>query len=227
MALTMEEMAAHHIAVIQKHTPHGPYVLGGYCIGAIVAAEVARQLVVKGETVHHVLMIDPTSFDSRLLRRIWPVVDTIGNILKWDLQKKIHCFDRYGVSLNRWTKKSFRSKFGGILNRLGLKSRIDSTEVAEEENDAGDDGDILDSLDYEVYMLAFRRYTLRPLSVPTTLYLPKENPPARAEWTKHAHEIFPIVTLETVPGNHRTCIIEHTSALVDKMKKTLDGLKGP
>jgi hypothetical protein len=27
-----------------------------------------------------------------------------------------------------------------------------------------------------------------------------------------------------VPGNHHTCIVKHSSALADKMKKTLDGL---
>jgi hypothetical protein len=33
------------------------------------------------------------------------------------------------------------------------------------------------------------------------------------------------LTVEMVPGNHITCITQYASALVDKMKTTLDGLQ--
>jgi thioesterase domain-containing protein len=48
-------------------TPHGPYVLGGYCIGAVVAMEIARQLTKKGEVVAHLLLVDPSFVSGPLL----------------------------------------------------------------------------------------------------------------------------------------------------------------
>ena len=40
----VEDMAAHYIREIRTVARHGPYLLGGYCFGGIVAFEMARQL---------------------------------------------------------------------------------------------------------------------------------------------------------------------------------------
>lgn len=47
----LEEMAAHYIKEIKTVQPVGPYQIAGYCFGAIVAFEMARQLEVQGERV--------------------------------------------------------------------------------------------------------------------------------------------------------------------------------
>jgi thioesterase domain-containing protein/acyl carrier protein len=47
----MEDMAAHYLDEIRSVQPKGPYYLGGYCYGAIVAFEMAQQLIRKGEEV--------------------------------------------------------------------------------------------------------------------------------------------------------------------------------
>jgi amino acid adenylation domain-containing protein len=41
---TIEAMAAYYVAEIRKIQPHGPYRIGGYCFGGIVAVEMAQQL---------------------------------------------------------------------------------------------------------------------------------------------------------------------------------------
>ena len=51
-------MAAHYVAEIERHQPHGPYRLGGYCVGGGVAFEMARQLRTRGETVERLFLID-------------------------------------------------------------------------------------------------------------------------------------------------------------------------
>ena len=118
--LTLEEMAAYHITAMQQRTPHGPYLLGGYCIGATVAMEMARQLVAKGEKVTRLLLIDPPLWGAPWLRVSWIFVDKLGAILGWDLQKKIYYFDRYAVSFSRWLKKPLRSKLTTLCRRLGI-----------------------------------------------------------------------------------------------------------
>ncbi len=55
---TIEAMARDHVRAIQAIEPSGPYVLGGYCLGGVVAFDVARQLEEAGQTVLHVAMIE-------------------------------------------------------------------------------------------------------------------------------------------------------------------------
>jgi acyl transferase domain-containing protein/thioesterase domain-containing protein len=55
---TFEEMAHDYIAEIRGVQPHGPYLLGGFSGGGLVAYEMARQLVAAGETVAEVIMLD-------------------------------------------------------------------------------------------------------------------------------------------------------------------------
>jgi thioesterase domain-containing protein len=48
---TVEEMASYYISEICRIQPHGPYFLGGYCLGGIIAFEMAQQLLRRGERV--------------------------------------------------------------------------------------------------------------------------------------------------------------------------------
>jgi amino acid adenylation domain-containing protein len=47
--LSVQAMAAHYIAEIRKVQPTGPYYIGGYCFGGLVAHEMAHQLRAQGE----------------------------------------------------------------------------------------------------------------------------------------------------------------------------------
>jgi thioesterase domain-containing protein/acyl carrier protein len=48
-----------YLAGIRRVQPTGPYYLAGYCIGGILACEMARRLRARGEDVRTVIMIDP------------------------------------------------------------------------------------------------------------------------------------------------------------------------
>ena len=54
----VEEMAADHIEAMRAVQPRGPYLLGGHCIGAMVALEMALQLQRRGERVALLAAID-------------------------------------------------------------------------------------------------------------------------------------------------------------------------
>jgi amino acid adenylation domain-containing protein len=47
--LRVEDMATRYIAAMRSVQPHGPYRMGGYCFGGVVAFEMARQLEAQGE----------------------------------------------------------------------------------------------------------------------------------------------------------------------------------
>jgi len=58
----VEEMATHYLEEIQQFQPHGPYYLGGFCLGGQVAYEMAQRLRKQGESVALLAMIDTYNF---------------------------------------------------------------------------------------------------------------------------------------------------------------------
>jgi acyl-CoA synthetase (AMP-forming)/AMP-acid ligase II/thioesterase domain-containing protein len=57
--VSIVEMAAGYVDDIRSVQPHGPYVLGGFCVGGAIAFEMASQLEVAGETVAALILLDP------------------------------------------------------------------------------------------------------------------------------------------------------------------------
>jgi thioesterase domain-containing protein len=54
----VEQMATEHVADIRTAQKEGPYYLGGFCFGGLVAFEMARKLVAQGDRVAFVGLID-------------------------------------------------------------------------------------------------------------------------------------------------------------------------
>jgi acyl-CoA synthetase (AMP-forming)/AMP-acid ligase II/acyl carrier protein len=55
---SIKQMAAAYIQAIRALQPEGPYLLGGFCAGGIVAYEMAQQLTAAGACVAQLVMID-------------------------------------------------------------------------------------------------------------------------------------------------------------------------
>ncbi|HEY1673620.1 MAG TPA: amino acid adenylation domain-containing protein [Streptosporangiaceae bacterium] len=58
---TMEAVAAAHLQAIQAVQPKGPYRLGGFCNGGLLAYEMARQLERQGERVEFLGLVNPSA----------------------------------------------------------------------------------------------------------------------------------------------------------------------
>lgn len=56
----MEEMAADYVAAIRAVQPHGPYLLGGWSVGGLVALEMAQQLRAQRERIETLMLLDTT-----------------------------------------------------------------------------------------------------------------------------------------------------------------------
>lgn len=56
--ISVRMLALEYVALIQSVQPHGPYVLGGFSIGGVIAHEVARLLQARGESVRLLVMLD-------------------------------------------------------------------------------------------------------------------------------------------------------------------------
>lgn len=55
---SIEGMAARYLEEIRARQPQGPYRLGGFCIGGMLAFEMARQLSTQGESVPPLMFLD-------------------------------------------------------------------------------------------------------------------------------------------------------------------------
>jgi thioesterase domain-containing protein len=58
---SLEEMAAAYVDELMSLQPEGPYFLGGFCFGGLLALEAAQQLSSAGEEVALVIMIQTTN----------------------------------------------------------------------------------------------------------------------------------------------------------------------
>ena len=56
--VSIPKMASLYLAEIRRRQPHGPYSLLGYPVGGIIAYEAARQLIVAGEAVERLYLVD-------------------------------------------------------------------------------------------------------------------------------------------------------------------------
>lgn len=61
---SIPEMASRYVADLRSHQPAGPYRIGGTCMGAHVAWEMASQLQRLGETVETLVVIDAAAPDN-------------------------------------------------------------------------------------------------------------------------------------------------------------------
>jgi thioesterase domain-containing protein len=79
---SLAEMATDYVAAVRDVQPRGPYLLGGYCMGAPVAVEIARRLEEDGERVAMLVLLDPRFRQPEGLRyREWQVRRDLG--LAW------------------------------------------------------------------------------------------------------------------------------------------------
>lgn len=92
---SIETMAAAHIKSMRTVQPEGPYRLGGWCNGGLVAYEMARQLHAAKQVVDLLVLIDPMYLGYRSRRRLLRVViSRLGGLLGLAADKQLDCFIR-------------------------------------------------------------------------------------------------------------------------------------
>ena len=93
---TPEAMAADYLQALRSVQPEGPYFLGGFCGGGLLAFEVAQQLRAQGQEVRLLVLIEPRAgpdffrmVGSRLIGRF---VNGLGFGLRLSQDKRLALF---------------------------------------------------------------------------------------------------------------------------------------
>ena len=160
-----EHVASNYIDAIRKIQPHGPYMLGGYCLGGTIALEMAQQLHDAGESVGLVAMIE----DYNVLAMRWPLADRHLLINRLFLNPYFHLqnmfaaegtakFDFFLEKLRvevRRVKVSLRGAWAGVRHRMqpGEASPAPRAKLA------------------DMYENALTNYDVQPYSGELTLFL--------------------------------------------------------
>jgi thioesterase domain-containing protein len=83
---SVESLAEYYAEALVRFQPTGPIVLGGYCVGAIVALEMAKNLRARGREVGPLVVIDGVPENTgvplpRWTPRYW--LDLVRNLRGW------------------------------------------------------------------------------------------------------------------------------------------------
>jgi thioesterase domain-containing protein len=224
----IEELAARKRRALQERQPHGPYLLGGFCVGAVVAYEVARQLEAAGEEVATVLLIEPEIGDI-LTRSHLRAVDCLA-IRPRPAREKVNAFLRGVKKIERlrhvwrspWSeKKSFAVKNTKKLLPKRFRPSISDNEPQDEAvQTAGNRDWLLGAYHWVLTSYVPKRYYGRVTMLLTDEQF-DQTPFILKQWQKAA----PQIRVERIPGSHMSCITTHLDEISRKIRAEIDAVR--
>ena len=225
---TFEEMATAHLATLRRVQPEGPYLLGGYCNGGLMAYEMARQLHAQGQRVDLLLLIDPDAPARH--RWVRMAVSHLCDLMGIDQEKQL----AYFLSLQhlyRYLRFSHyrRSKIAELLGvvkpgearhklgnediaaplRLKLKAFFPHVETLRQE--------YLNLYDWSATDYAPELYAGN-----ITFFWTSEEPWRPVGWQKVVQAKKHEVEIYTLPGNHITSRTEHLPIMAEHLRTCLN-----
>lgn len=107
---TIEDMAAVYVREIRKVQPHGPYFLGGYCMGGVLAFEMAQQLQAAREQIGLLALVDTVNSSE---------------VPEWFWAKSIYLAERGLFHLENFLQLDLTGKAGFLREKLdSLRTRM-------------------------------------------------------------------------------------------------------
>jgi acyl transferase domain-containing protein/thioesterase domain-containing protein len=168
----VEEMAADYIRQLSAVQPHGPYRLGGYCLGGVVALEMADQLKASGEQVSLVALIESYNLNvvnrkglMRELRRL-PGVYLLQDL--WFHAANVF----FAANKSRW--KFFREKWNIEMARADVRFRA-LYHSMKSKNGAGAESKYPHLIAKKINDRAAVEYVPKPYSGRVAVFKPKLN----------------------------------------------------
>jgi amino acid adenylation domain-containing protein len=209
----VSEMAALYLEEIRQVQPAGPYRLGGWSLGGVIAFEMARQLRAAGEEVELLAMLDSSP-------SIAGGVDLAG--MPDDVSLLL---DIVAYVANLWNKPDL-SASRDELEALAPEARLDFVLDLLREADFLPQGVGRDRLHrvldvYRANGLAVRGYELSSYAGPLTLFKAAEGPasPDAFGWSEL---VAGGVEVETVPGHHLNLLAEpNVRTLAERLRHRL------
>ncbi|MBV9618842.1 MAG: alpha/beta fold hydrolase [Verrucomicrobia bacterium] len=219
---TIEQMAAAHLEAIRTVQSTGPYVIGGFCLGAIVAYELAQQIVARGEIVEMLVLIDAEPQDKPL-QVVRHLCEISAGVFRWDDRTQLARFRKWALLRTKfdwWWKLDLREKVRSVIRktRNPIKPALAHQPAATSavQDPRMPERDVASS-----FLWAASGYRPKPYRRPMSVLL-SEDLLGRGDhldraWRRLAQkaEVFQL------KGSHLECITAHVSSLAETIDRCL------
>ncbi|MDQ2903649.1 MAG: thioesterase domain-containing protein [Chloroflexota bacterium] len=221
---TIEAIAATHLESLRRIQAEGPYSLGGWCNGALMAYEMASQLHAQGQVVDVLVLMDGMVPGRH--RRVRSVISRLCGLLRLGQEKQLDWFlivhhvyrylhfPRYRQLKNaeqmgtttQGEHSQRRGKVGFRLPRLGaLFTRAETLRRGYS----------------EVFEWVAAGYAPDLYPGKITFFWASEEPGLPGEWREVVQAKEGEVEMHFIPGNDLTCRTEHLPALAECLRECL------
>lgn len=229
---TIEAMARDRLAEVRALRPRGPYLLGGYCNGALVAFEMAALLEAAGERVEALVLI---AADGSNVRFRW--VKTLANVvsglagenaalrekrtLRW--LRKMRIFEAFQAHYAQAARALAKEPLGVQMQRVAHKAgrlagrlmpgrrKILEPALPDERTPVA-----------AAYEDALAGFVPRRFGGNASLLWPQDDPMngATAGWAR----VCARLEVQIIPGGHHDCITrdQHLLAIAEALRPILD-----
>ena len=209
---TVEAMARDYVALIRQTHPVGPYALGGFCAGGLVAFEMARQLVAQKDTVSDVVLIDCSGANAGMSRLAEAVV-ALGTFCKIPESRYLSAL----AALGRLALRIRRAR--RFLRASGVRASYRRVLSGPAGGNAGEERLPLEAAWRKIQAAYIhRRYSGRVTLMSVNSETPAEMA-SRRGWRAVARSV------EVIPlrGTHLACIAENVDETAAKVGDVLSG----
>jgi thioesterase domain-containing protein len=206
-------MAARHLQTLVARQPGGPYRLGGYCNGGLVAYEVARQLAARGATVERLVLIAAAP-DLRLagLRRL---LDRAAWGLGMAPERPSELFGRLRAFLTAAGERAPRDRLAFALHKLARRLPPRRWRDPASKPD-------LQAMD--LYYRAVMAYVPGRFPGRVAVLWPADEPsPTPGDPGREWRALAPAVEVHPIPGDHDTAVLRHADLVGERLARCLTG----
>jgi len=220
---TVEAMAADRLAAVRAIRPHGPYLLGGYCNGGLVALEMARRLQAEGERVEVVVLVEARA-PGPGIRALHRAADTLGRLIGLPVGARARLFAGLErVSDEMVATPRYYSARARLLARSGLRGQAAflRRRLWGRATDGDDEAPRRARHHHPGFHRVIRRYIPRPYAGRAALLRVEDATERRPEldWSR----VLPRLEVVSLPGDHPTCITRHVAVFAARLEETLKG----
>jgi thioesterase domain-containing protein len=215
----IESMAAYYIRALKEVQPEGPYQLGGFCFGGIVAYEMARQLDAAGDKVSLLAILESSPPNLDKLRDHLPrsARFSIENVYE-NLRDFVSHPTREQLAMVKRKARKVREKFA---RRAADASNPQPPELK----------DLIDMSKYpkdyvkyaETHWKALESYVPGSYDGTIHLFRARKQPLRITDPSLGWNVVAPgHVKIEVIPGTHESMVTDpHVQILADKIQETI------
>lgn len=227
-APSIEEMAAAHLSALRAVRPTGPYVIGGFCVGGVIAYELARQIEAAGETVEMLVIIDAVPED-KALRSLRSLVESSRRMLRWTDDVAVAHFGYWAVWRRRiaeWYAMNVRAKARHALYRMrdGVVAACGVLRSGKTDPTDADTTAANTALERDLpsaFLWACAGYRPQPYRGPVALLVSEDVLHAGNHLGRDWRKLAPRVTVNPLTGRHLECITAHVETLAATIEECL------